>query len=238
MDGQLMTWQYLAKADAQATRLFFEGTGITPHRIDIPGPERRIHEDRLAQYLLDEYMRSHNFFDYKRVDYLPYIDCTPLGVFSKTKLLKNTHLASLTGVLCEIEEDEIDEDFNGFSIIHSSRVGAQWIMLGPISFINNSCKPNVKYVIDGDKMKCVTIKEIEEGEELSIEYHKHFFGDFNVDCLCPFKSKHGNPFPELSLPKKRVRKQKTKRTLTDTPLSEISDFTQWPRQWPKRKKRK
>ena len=39
-------------------------------------------------------------------------------------------------------------------------------------------------------MLCNVIEDIREEAENVVSYHKHYFGDFNVDRKCPFKSKH------------------------------------------------
>ena len=44
----------------------------------------------------------------------------------------------------------------------------QWIMLGPISFINASCRANIEYKQNGKIVFCVAKKNIKCGEELTV----------------------------------------------------------------------
>ena len=78
--------------------------------------------------------------------------------------------------LADIKEEDLIENFNFFSVIYGSRVGLQWLMLEPISFVNASYVPNVAYVRLGKVMTCATLKNNKRGEELVVSYHKHFFG--------------------------------------------------------------
>ena len=107
----------------------------------------------------------------------------------------------MIGYLVPIEEAEVIPGYNDYSVMCSSRVGMQWVMLGPISFINASCKPNVSYVKVENIMVCAPLRVIEEGEELTISYHNHFFGQNSKDCLCPHKHLHGDPFPDIPFTK-------------------------------------
>ena len=56
-------------------------------------------------------------------------------------------------------------------------------------------------------MLCNVIEDIREGAEIVVCYHKHYFGDFNVNCLCPFKSKHHEYFSD-KLPRTRMTKKR------------------------------
>ena len=80
------------------------------------------------------------------------------------------------------------------------------MMLGPISFINASCKPNVAYVNVRKLMVCVPLRDIKAGEELTVFYGKHYFGMNNKECLCPYVDKHGDPFPEIPPKRKKLNK--------------------------------
>ena len=112
---------------------------------------------------------------------------------------------------------EIREGVNDFSIIKSGRLNKTWLMLGPISFVNASCDANIEYSWKGFSIQAVVKRDIVVGEELSVFYDKHFFGEFNVDCLCPFIEKHGNPFPEISKPKRRKQVNINHQTVESTP---------------------
>ena len=95
-------------------------------------------------------------------------------------------------------------------------------MLGPISFINASCNANVEYKQIGKIVCCVAKKDIKIGEELTVFYSRHFFGNFNENCLCPFKNEHGNPWPDDPEPPRKKRKHRT--DFASTPVNEAPNL--------------
>ena len=97
---------------------------------------------------------------------------------------------------------------NDFSLIESELLKKQYLIMGPISFVNHSCKPNAKYQRFGSVMRCVTLLEVSEGEEVLMLYDRNYFGTFNEECCCPYKLLHKNPCPP-SPEKRRKRKRKT-----------------------------
>ena len=56
-------------------------------------------------------------------------------------------------------------------------------MLGPVSFVNSCCKPISRYEIHGNLVRCAAIKDINNGDEITVKYDVNFFGDFNKFCL-------------------------------------------------------
>ena len=67
-------------------------------------------------------------------------------------------------------------------------------MLGPISFVNHSCRPNVVYKIQKSKMgvvRLVTLFDIDQGDEICVNYGAKYFrnGDLNT-CQCPHSDLH------------------------------------------------
>ena len=61
-------------------------------------------------------------------------------------------------------------------------------MLGPASFINHSCEPNVEFVCSGTKARTIVkvkaLENIMPGAQLLVKYSDDYFGEGNVDCLC------------------------------------------------------
>ena len=147
-------------------------------------------------FLDGEYGKSMLSVDYKKVSYIPSENFAQIGLFAKNDIAKGLPLNGVIGFLAETLDHEIVEGFNDVSILYSSYKNSQWMMLGPISFINASCKPNVEYKQCGKIVLCVAKRDIRAGEELSVFYNRHFFGRFNIDCLCPHKIEHGDPCPK------------------------------------------
>ena len=74
--------------------------------------------------------------------------------------------------------------------------GLTRIMLGPASFINHSCEPNVKFECGSAKKLIVRVYPL--GEELLVNYSSSYFGPNNEDCYCaPCNSKRLAP-PEVA----------------------------------------
>ena len=87
--------------------------------------------------------------------------------------------------MAEIYDEEVIEGQNTVSLIQNGRYGLQWVLLGPVSFINASCNANVAFVRHGKIVSCVTLKDVKQGEELTINYSRHYLGELNVDCWRP-----------------------------------------------------
>ena len=191
-----LTWQQLAYVDGKLTQKWVDSNEMVSHRISIEVDCPAFVQD--VENSLDcEYGRSLRWVTYSPVRYLHTENFSQIGLFAKNDININTAIPGVIGYLVSIPEDDILEGYNDFSIVQSSRVGVQGLMLGPISFINASCKPNVAYVNVKNIMVCVPLRQIKEGEELTISYQNHFIGPNNQFCLCPYKSMHGNPFPEV-----------------------------------------
>ena len=149
--------------------------------------------DYMPDYLKDveafldsEYGKSLKLIRYSCVDYLKDIRFSQLGVFAKCDINSKLEIPGLIGYLVDIKEHEINPGFNDFSVIESW-VGVQWLMLGPISFVNASCRPNVAYVNVKNLMVCVPLREIKAGEELTISYQNPFFGRTTSFVYVPTK---------------------------------------------------
>jgi uncharacterized protein len=53
-------------------------------------------------------------------------------------------------------------------------------------YINHSCDPNVEAEVDGDRIRIHAARDIQEGEELTIDYGDEYFDEFirPHGCLC------------------------------------------------------
>ena len=211
MKNVAVNWRELAHVDRELTGKWINRGNIVAHNVDIDLTADQGPIIDVKGFLDSEYGRSMKNVTYEPVDYLPRTKFTSLGVFAKRDIGINSEVEGLIGFLSDIDSREIENNYNDFSIMFSSRANEQWIMLGPISFVNASCKPNIAYIRSGKLMSCAPLRPIREGEELTVFYSRHFFGSFNELCCCPFKSLHGNPFPEIV-----SRKRKTL-CLTSTP---------------------
>ena len=203
-----ITWSELAFIDAKLTKKWVNFGEIEAHNVCLTLEYMPDYRKDVEAFLDSEYGKILKLIRYSCVNYLKDVCFSQLGVFAKCDVKSKLEIPGLIGYLVDIKEDEIIPGFNDFSVIESSRVGVQWLMLGPISFVNASCRPNVAYVNVKNLMVCVPLREIKAGEELTISYQNHFFGQNNEFCICPYKSLHGNPFPELAVKRRKVKKNK------------------------------
>jgi SET domain-containing protein len=93
-----------------------------------------------------------------------------VGVYSSTRLEPGTHVLEFTGTLMRLEEVPFplrpEEDF-------FTQVGPR-VFRGPTggldNYVNHSCDPNCKVVIEEYDASLVTIKAVGPGEELTWDY--------------------------------------------------------------------
>ena len=191
-----LTWKMLAKIDAKLTDRWIDCEDKKSQKIFVDDllPENEV-KFEVSRFLGNEYCKSLESVSYEPVSYLPSDSFLQLGMFAKNDITKGSIIEGVVGVLAEIRDDEVIAGLNDVSILCSRLRDMQWLMLGPISFVNASCKSNIEYRQKGRIVYCVAIKDFSMGQELTVFYYRHFFGMFNVDCLCPHKSEHGDPFP-------------------------------------------
>uniref|UniRef100_A0A060TD63 Histone-lysine N-methyltransferase SET9 n=1 Tax=Blastobotrys adeninivorans TaxID=409370 RepID=A0A060TD63_BLAAD len=107
-------------------------------------------------------------------------------VIARRAFLPGEEIRYLAGVLVELTEEEEEKLNEGrdFSIINSSRLGANCLMLGPARFVNHDCDANARFVPSGKQMYIHAKRPIRLGEEITVEYSKNYFGKRNRECLC------------------------------------------------------
>ncbi|OXU22685.1 hypothetical protein TSAR_009762, partial [Trichomalopsis sarcophagae] len=96
----------------------------------------------------------------------------PLPTHCNILLLTNEELQNL-------EKYGVD-----FSILHLNHNRRSKLWLGPAAFINHECKPNSKlYIMKDNNEICVqAIRDIHEGEEITITYGENYFDDGECEC--------------------------------------------------------
>jgi hypothetical protein len=95
------------------------------------------------------------------------------------------YLAGFRVIIPKGEVEDIDDCCLVRSITLSARKKYASLFLGPARFSNHDCENNAR--LDGDHkgtMRVIAIKDIEQGEEITVTYGPTFFGDKNEDCLC------------------------------------------------------
>ncbi|KAJ5117787.1 hypothetical protein N7448_011419 [Penicillium atrosanguineum] len=109
------------------------------------------------------------------------------AVFAKHSFQRGQTIAFLSGVIVPLtkkEELELEKSEKGFSLL-SSRSRAAAMFLGPARFVNHDCKANAEIVrAERSRAHIVALKEIQQGEEITVFYGEHYFGKDNYECLC------------------------------------------------------
>ena len=192
-------WKELAKIDGKLMSKWVDNENGKCHKI-ITQDQFPVNENAIEveKFLDEEYSKSMNTVQYKPVSYLPSDTFLQLGLFAKEDIPKGSVIEGVAGFLAEIGDDEIVNGYNDVSILYSRLRNTQWMMLGPVSFINAACKSNVEYRQKNKIVYCIATKDISMDQELTVFYHRHYFGLFNAEYLCPFKTEHGDPFPYIS----------------------------------------
>lgn len=97
------------------------------------------------------------------------------------------------------EEKDLDFQRQDFSIVISSRKKTPSLFLGPARFANHDCHANARLVTkSNDGMEIVAVRDIQEGEEITVTYGADYFGENNCECLCLSCEKAGrNGWPAL-----------------------------------------
>ena len=89
-------------------------------------------------------------------------------------------------------------------------------MLGPLSFINSSCRPNARYEIRNFAVRCINLKAIKPGKEIVVKYDTNFLETSTKIAhvsllfymLILWKINFRNESVNLRSPKKQRRKMK------------------------------
>jgi uncharacterized protein len=112
-----------------------------------------------------------------------------LGLFARTKIPKDHKIVQYIGKkVTTVEADSkpnryIFEIDNDWSIDGSPRYNVA-------RYVNHSCDPNAESVMEEDgkenKIFFTAIKDIEPGEEVTIDYGEVYFNDYikNIGCKC------------------------------------------------------
>jgi histone-lysine N-methyltransferase SUV420H len=98
---------------------------------------------------------------------------------------KNNVLFELCGQLYSVSDQFLIPGVNDFSTVTSCINDNDLMFLGPVSFINHDCSPNVQWHSRSRSLSCVkTIKNILTNDEILVFYGPHFFGINNIECKC------------------------------------------------------
>lgn len=108
-------------------------------------------------------------------------------IIARKHVRKGESIKYLSGIQVELSEDE-EKELNGgtdFSIVISSRRKRPSLFLGPARFANHDCQSNANLNTTGPHgIHIVARKDIQVGEEITVNYGEDYFGEDNRECLC------------------------------------------------------
>jgi histone-lysine N-methyltransferase SUV420H len=110
------------------------------------------------------------------------------AICARRFIKKGEEIKYLAGTLVSMtHEEEMDLGLTrkDFSIVMSSRRKTPSFFLGPARFANHDCDANGSLATRGNEgMSVLAMRDIYEGEEITVSYGEDYFGIDNCECLC------------------------------------------------------
>ncbi|KAJ8669506.1 hypothetical protein QAD02_000765 [Eretmocerus hayati] len=145
----------------------------------------------IADYL--QGLRNESKFKFERCNRYSGDSGNGVRIIADQSLHRGEEISGLSGRVVKIlQQDRGRDHFSyDFSIMLNGRK-REMIYLGPGSFLNHDCDPNVEYTARENKKVAInTLKDIDEGEEINVFYRDNYFGDDNKDCECRICEREG-----------------------------------------------
>ena len=154
-------------------------------------PERMYFEGHLRRYL-QIYLPECTFDITSTTRYN--LNCEEASTTARCHIPRGSTIPYLGGSKIYItaeEENATTASGKDFSILYSTYKRRNYIFLGPARLVNHDCNANAKLALGGEEVEVIAMRAIEPGEEITLYYSKHYFGDDNSECLCATCEKEG-----------------------------------------------
>ena len=184
-DRMNVNWKDLARIDGLLTRRFVDSEKNNSHKIavevtpDMP-TRSELEKSEMYQKVEKSYEMLKNIVDIKPLwgNYSRDGGFVSYGVFPKNLLPAGCRIPFLFGFLAPISVADIKDGENDFSIFDLSSA-EKFLMLGPASFINSSCRNNSFY--DPQQKESLLYIKVGEktilpGQEITVLYSGGYFG--------------------------------------------------------------
>lgn len=87
--------------------------------------------------------------------------------------------------LSEQDDLKLKSEGRDFSVMVSTRKKCSCLFLGPARFMNHDCDSNCEFILIGQNaITFRVVKDIMVGEEMTVFYADHYFGEGNCECMC------------------------------------------------------
>lgn len=110
-------------------------------------------------------------------------------VLSQRPIQPQETIVELIGVTAPLSEQVVSSftaTKSDFSLIVSPYGNSVHLLLGPLRFVNHSCRPNCRMRWkQAAEVHLQAIKPIDVSEELTVYYGPEYFGEENDECCCP-----------------------------------------------------
>ncbi|XP_008183153.1 histone-lysine N-methyltransferase set9-like [Acyrthosiphon pisum] len=97
----------------------------------------------------------------------------------------NNLIKELYGSMAPVTDDFFSDGIRDNSVVKSFQTGETKLWLGPAAFLNHDCEGITDINSLGSTSAIVKAnKKIKLGEEITVSYGPHYFGEDNKDCMC------------------------------------------------------
>ncbi|XP_022160164.1 zinc finger protein 728-like [Myzus persicae] len=124
-------------------------------------------------------------FEYQKCYRYPKDEDFGVKVVAKKTIYMNNLITELYGSMAPVTDDFFSDGIREYSVVKSIHTGETKLWLGPAAFLNHDCEANTDIYALGSTSAIVKAnKKIKRGEEITVFYGEHYFGENNKDCLC------------------------------------------------------
>ncbi|OGE52765.1 hypothetical protein PENARI_c009G03231 [Penicillium arizonense] len=185
--GRILLHDVIVDRDiTSAERQLLEISGLKKYLTNLPSPREKEWFRRHLRKYIQMYLPDCPFEVTTTNRYI--ITQHEAAICARRFIKKGEEIKYLSGTLVSMtREEEMDLGLTrkDFSIVMSSRRKTPSFFLGPARFANHDCDANGSLATRGNEgMSVLAMRDIYEGEEITVSYGEDYFGIDNCECLC------------------------------------------------------